>query len=112
MAEGIEQWLGGEVDLERLGLPIANEENKRLEVAVEQKEKEIGRLQVQIDEHKDRIQAITDHLRNVRQELQHTQVRMETFFAHKHKTGLQSTLLVRLVNIISYARVPGMKHSE
>ncbi len=67
--------LGGELDLERLGLPIANEENKKLEAAVQQKEREISRLQQQVQDHKERAQALTDHLRNVRQELQHTQVR-------------------------------------
>lgn len=64
----------GNVDLEQLGLPVANAENKQLEAGVQKKEKEITRLQLQIDEHKDRVQAIGDHLRNVRQELQHTQV--------------------------------------
>jgi len=62
------------VDLESLGLPIANDENKKLEADVQRKEKEISRLQLQIDEHSDRIQAISDHLKNVRQELQQTQV--------------------------------------
>lgn len=64
----------GEVDLESLGLPIANEENKKLEAEVQRKEREITSLQLQIEEHRDRIQAISDHLRNVRQEVQHTQV--------------------------------------
>ena len=63
-----------EIDLERLGLPVANTENKLLETEVQRKEKEISSLQLHIDEHKDRIQAIGDHLRNVRQELQQTQV--------------------------------------
>lgn len=62
------------MDLESLGLPIANDENKKLEADVQRKEKEISRLQLQIDEHSDRIQAISDHLKNVRQELQQTQV--------------------------------------
>lgn len=62
------------IDLESLGLPIANDENKKLEADVQRKEKEISRLQLQIDEHSDRIQAISDHLKNVRQELQQTQV--------------------------------------
>ena len=65
------------IDLEGelgLGLPIANEENKRLEAEVQRKEREIAALQLQIDESKDRVQAISDHLKNVRQELQHTQV--------------------------------------
>ena len=68
------QSLEGGVDLENLGLPISNAENKQLEAQVQQKEKQITSLQRRADEHKDRIQAITDHLRNVRQELQQTQV--------------------------------------
>ena len=66
----------GNIDLEQLGLPIANTENKQLEAGVQKKEKEISKVQLQVDEHKDRVQAINDHLRNVRQELQHTQVRL------------------------------------
>lgn len=66
--------LDGELDLDQLGLPIANEENKKLEAAVQQKDREVSRLQVQVGDHKERIQALTEHLRNVRQELQHTQV--------------------------------------
>ncbi len=66
--------LEGGIDLENLGLPISNTENKQLETQVQQKEKQITLLQRKADEHKDRIQAITDHLKNVRQELQQTQV--------------------------------------
>lgn len=62
------------IDLEQLGLPVANTENKLLEAQVQRKEREISSLQLQIDENKDRVQAISDHLKNVRQELQQTQV--------------------------------------
>ena len=65
---------GGDLDLENLGLPVANAENKLLEAEVQRKENEINSLQLQIDEYKDRVQAMSDHLRNVRQELQQTQV--------------------------------------
>lgn len=68
--------LEGGIDLENLGLPISNPENKQLEAQVRSKEKQITELQRKADEHKDRIQAITDHLKNVRQELQQTQVLM------------------------------------
>ena len=64
----------GGIDLDQLGLPVANAENKQLESKVQKKEREINSLQLQIDENKDRAQAISDHLRNVRQELQQTQV--------------------------------------
>ena len=68
----------GGIDLDRLGLPVANTENKQLEAEVQRKEKEINSLQLQIEEHKDRTQAISDHLKNVRQEVQHTQVYCRT----------------------------------
>lgn len=55
--------LEGGIDLENLGLPISNTENKQLETQVQQKEKQITLLQRKADEHKDRIQAITDHLK-------------------------------------------------
>ena len=66
--------VAGGVDLESLGFPIANAENKKLEAEVQRKEKEISSLQQRIEEHSDRVQAIRDHLKNVRQELQQTQV--------------------------------------
>ena len=68
------------IDLDRLGLPVANTENKVLEAEVQRKEKEINGLQLHIDEHKDRTQAISDHLKNVRQELQQTQVYAEVHY--------------------------------
>lgn len=64
----------GEMDLEMLGLHVSNNENKKLEGEVEEKQKDIEVHQVKIDQHTERIQAITDHLKNVRQELRHTQV--------------------------------------
>ena len=70
---------GSGIDLDRLGLPVANTENKLLEAEVQGKEKEINSLQLNIDEHKDRVQAISDHLRNVRQELQQTQVCLHAY---------------------------------
>lgn len=79
--EGLE----GDVDLENLGLPISNAENKNLEAQVQKKEKEISVLQRKADEHKDRIQAISDHLKNVRQELHQTQVQLSQTFVHVHK---------------------------
>lgn len=67
----------GGIDLDQLGLPIANTKNKQLEAQVQRKEREVNSLQLQIDENKDRVQAISDHLRNVRQELQQTQVYLQ-----------------------------------
>ena len=63
------------IDLEQLGLPISNTENKILEAEIQKKQTEISTHDVRILENKDRIQAITEHLKNVNQEVQHTQVR-------------------------------------
>lgn len=69
--------LEGEIDLEQLGLPISNTENKLLEAEVQRNQKEVAAHQAKIDQHKERIQAVGDHLKNVKQELQHTQVLAE-----------------------------------
>ncbi len=61
-------------DLEHLGLPISNTENKILEAEVQKKQKEVSLHDGKIEENKERIQAISDHLKNVKQEFQHTQV--------------------------------------
>ena len=66
--------LEGEIDLEQLGLPISNTENKLLEAEVQRKQKELAAHQFRIAQHKERIQAVGDHLKNVKQEVQHTQV--------------------------------------
>lgn len=66
--------LEGEIDLEQLGLPISNTENKLLEAEVQRKQKDLTAHQGKIGQHKERIQAVGDHLKNVKQEFQHTQV--------------------------------------
>ena len=63
------------LDLERFGVPISNKENKKLEAVVKEKEKEILNRQNNVDLYRDRIEAITGHLKNVKQELGHTLVR-------------------------------------
>lgn len=63
-----------ETDLGYLSLPISNEYNKQLEEEVAQKQREINNLEQQISEHNDRIQVLSDHLKNVHQELQLSQV--------------------------------------
>ncbi len=62
------------IDLEQLSLPISNTENKILEGDIQLKEKDINVHDQKINEHRDRVQAIKDHLKNVIQELQHTEV--------------------------------------
>lgn len=66
--------LESEVELEQLSLPISNTENKLLEAEVQRKQKGTANHEIKIEEHKNRIQSIGDHLKNVKQELQHTHV--------------------------------------
>ena len=63
-----------DIDLDIPGLQASNKENEQLEAEVQEKQKYIGNYQIKLDQHQERIQAITDHLKNVKQELQHTQV--------------------------------------
>ncbi|XP_035276126.1 coiled-coil domain-containing protein 39-like isoform X1 [Anguilla anguilla] len=55
-------------------IPVANTENKALQEEIQKKQKENSILEAKISEHKEKIQALSDHLKNVRQELSHTQV--------------------------------------
>ncbi|XP_073434873.1 coiled-coil domain-containing protein 39 [Dendrobates tinctorius] len=54
-------------------IPVANTENKALEDELQRKQKEKMNLLNLIKEMEDRIQAMADHLKNVRQELNYTQ---------------------------------------
>lgn len=58
---------------EGIAMPVANLENKQLESEVTETQKNITTYKEQLDEHADRIYAMSEHLRNVQQELQHTQ---------------------------------------
>ncbi|XP_065888087.1 coiled-coil domain-containing protein 39-like [Dysidea avara] len=62
-----------DLDLDRMGLAVANEENKLLEVEVQQKQKLIGEINGQLSEYSERVAAMREHMKNVRQELHHTQ---------------------------------------
>lgn len=64
-----------DIDLDGMVLPMANEENKSLEIKVQQKQKLISELNNQLAEYNERVDAIKEHMKNVHQELQHTQVR-------------------------------------
>lgn len=61
-------------NLDGMVLPVANEENKALEIEVQRKQKQISELDNQVAEYNERVDAIKEHMKNVRQELQHTQV--------------------------------------
>eukprot|EP00002_Diphylleia_rotans_P040756 TRINITY_DN9745_c0_g1_i3.p1 TRINITY_DN9745_c0_g1~~TRINITY_DN9745_c0_g1_i3.p1 ORF type:complete len:708 (-),score=224.99 TRINITY_DN9745_c0_g1_i3:232-2355(-) len=52
---------------------FANEANKRLDREVKDKEKLLLRLEGDVEENQERIQVMTDHLKNVQQELSHTE---------------------------------------
>ncbi|XP_053316175.1 coiled-coil domain-containing protein 39 [Spea bombifrons] len=54
-------------------IPVANSENKALEDEMLRKEKEKTSLSNQLKEFEDRIQAMAEHLKNVKQELNYTQ---------------------------------------
>ncbi|KAM4771742.1 coiled-coil domain-containing protein 39 [Rhinophrynus dorsalis] len=54
-------------------IPVSNAENKALEDEMQRKQKEKTTLSNQLKEFEDRIQAMADHLKNVRQELNYTQ---------------------------------------
>ncbi|CAB3984737.1 coiled-coil domain-containing 39-like, partial [Paramuricea clavata] len=58
---------------EGIAVPVANTENKHLEAELDSKQKEILSNKDKSEEHKERIDAINEHLKNVLQELQHTQ---------------------------------------
>lgn len=56
--------------------PFANKENKQLNSLVKQLEKELELTDVSLEEHKDRISVLQEHLSSVQQELQYTQSRL------------------------------------
>ncbi len=66
--------MAAEIELENLALPISSAENKQLENEIHAKQLEIEQLSYNIEENQDRINLLNDHMKNVRQELQLTQV--------------------------------------
>lgn len=58
---------------EGLSMPVANADNKALENEVQKKQTRIVSHQNELSETEERIRAMVEHLKNVRQELQHTQ---------------------------------------
>lgn len=58
---------------EGIAIPVANAENKSLEDEIQKKQKKIVALQTKLGQNVDRIGAIQDHMKNVKQELHHTQ---------------------------------------
>lgn len=58
---------------EGLTIPVANAPNKFLEAEVQKKQRQVVALQNELSSNEDRVHAILEHLKNIRQELQHTQ---------------------------------------
>ncbi|KAK2901293.1 hypothetical protein Q8A67_009408 [Cirrhinus molitorella] len=54
-------------------IPVANAENKALEEELQKKQKEQFNLENKTNKNKDVISALTEHLKNLRQEVSHTQ---------------------------------------
>ncbi|XP_056119994.1 coiled-coil domain-containing protein 39 [Rhinichthys klamathensis goyatoka] len=54
-------------------LPVANAENKALQEELQMKQKEQLNLENKLNKYKDVINALTEHLKNLNQELSHTQ---------------------------------------
>lgn len=80
-----------DIDLDGMVLPMANEENKFLEIDVQRKQKLISELNNQLAEYNERVDAIKEHMKNVRQELQHTQVRKTITLVRSRKLLLHKT---------------------
>ncbi|XP_026791805.3 coiled-coil domain-containing protein 39 [Pangasianodon hypophthalmus] len=57
----------------KFAIPVSNTENKALEDEIQRKHKELAHVENQASQHKERINAMTEHLKNVQQELTHTQ---------------------------------------
>jgi len=56
-----------------IAMPVANTANKQLEIDLEEKQKRIGTIRDEIDQYVDRVQSMSTHLKNVRQERLQTQ---------------------------------------
>ncbi|KAK6195619.1 hypothetical protein SNE40_001008 [Patella caerulea] len=76
---------------EGLSMPVANAENKLLEEDVQTKQRQIVADTSELSETDDRLHAMSEHLRNVRQELHHTQGLVN---ARKKETETEEHLLV------------------
>lgn len=61
-------------DTNNFALPIANAENKLLEETVTFKTSERNRIQNELGENKAKVNALQEHIKNVKDELMVTQV--------------------------------------
>ena len=60
-------------------LPLfASEENQKLDLQVKQKTRKLDKIEKDLQENKARVDVMADHLKNVQQELKHTQALVDT----------------------------------
>jgi len=85
---------------EGFSIPVANASNKELESEIQQKQKEVLTSRHLVEEITDRVNAITDHMKNLRQELQLTQgllrSRRSEVETEKHMSQLSQREIGRL----------------
>ncbi|KAL5004553.1 hypothetical protein ScPMuIL_018009 [Solemya velum] len=74
---------------EGISMPVANAENKFLEEQVQRKQRLLVANHNEVEEVDDRLHAMSEHLRNVRQELQHTQ---HLYSARQHEIETEDHL--------------------
>eukprot|EP01083_Nonionella_stella_P066603 175544_1 len=65
--------LGLEEELHEVLPPFANEENRLLDAEVKERSKKLEQVDNQLGDQRERISIMKDHLRNVEQEMLHTQ---------------------------------------
>ena len=59
---------------DNIALPVANAENKVLEDTIARKTQEKHKFQTELNEHHSKVQALREHIKYVRDELQSNQV--------------------------------------
>lgn len=59
---------------DNIALPVANAENKILEENIARKTQEKHKFQTELNEHQSKVQALREHIKYVRDELQSNQV--------------------------------------
>lgn len=70
MSSALLEEVGWDADF---AIPVANAENKALEEQIRKKQKDILNLDNKLNKHKDVINALTEHLKNLKQEVSHNQ---------------------------------------
>lgn len=55
--------------------------NKIFTCQIQKKQKDLANMESKVSQHKERISAMIEHLKNVQQELSHTQVKKHFFLS-------------------------------